>query len=77
MASELFERIGQGQPSQAQQQNPKDAALNLLRQQGFSIPEGYENDPNTLIQMVMRSGRFPQNRLSLAQNVLTRLMGGR
>lgn len=75
MASDLFERMGCQAP--AQQQNPRDAAINLMRQQGFQIPEGYENDPNTLIQMVMRSGRLPQNRLSLAQNVLTRLMGGR
>lgn len=75
MASELFERMGQ--PAPVQSQNPRDAALNLLRQQGFQIPDGCENDPNTLIRMVMQSGRVPQNRLTLSQNVLTRLLGGR
>ena len=77
MASELFERIGPSSSAQTQSQNPKDAALNLLRQQGFQIPEGYENNPNALIQMVMQSGKVPQNRLTMSQNVLAQMMGRR
>ena len=76
MASELFERMGQRQPIPTQSQNPKDQALNMLRQYGFNVT-GMENDPNALIQMVMQSGRVPSNRLSLSQNVLARLIGGR
>lgn len=58
---------------QAQLQNPKEQALNLLKQQGFNIPEGKENDPNYLINYVMQSGRFPQSRLNMAQQMMQRM----
>ncbi|MBO7452118.1 MAG: hypothetical protein J6U54_17455 [Clostridiales bacterium] len=76
MASELYERMGQTQSAPAQSQNPKDQALNMMRQYGFNVT-GKENDPGSLIQMVMQSGMVPSNRLSLSQNVLARLMGRR
>ena len=58
---------------QAQPQNPKEQALNLLKQQGFNIPEGKENDPNYLINYVMQSGKYPQNRLTMAQQMMQRM----
>lgn len=58
---------------QAQPQNPKEQALNLLKQQGFNIPEGKENDPNYLINYVMQSGKYPQSRLTMAQQMMQRM----
>lgn len=55
------------------QQNPKDQALNLLKQQGITVPEGMENDPNAIIQHLMQSGAVPQNRLSMAQRIMQRM----
>lgn len=78
MASELFDKMGPGQsPVQQNQQNPKEAALNLLRQQGFTITKEQENDPNALMRMVLNSGSVYQNRLPMAQNMLMRFMGRR
>lgn len=78
MASELFDKIGPGQsPVQQNQQNPKEAALNLLRQQGFTITKEQENDPNALMRMVLNSGSVYQNRLPMAQNILMKFMGRR
>lgn len=59
------------------QQNPKEQALSLMKRQGVSIPEGMENDPQALLQHVLQSGRVPQNRLSMAQQVMQRLFGRR
>lgn len=58
---------------QAQPQNPKEQALNLLKQQGISIPEGMENNPQGIIQHLMQSGRVPQNRLTMAQQMMQRM----
>lgn len=70
MPSDIYQSIGQ----QTQQpQNPKEQALNLLKQQGFNIPEGKENDPNYLINYVMQSGKYPQNRLTMAQQMMQRM----
>ena len=55
------------------QQNPKDQALNLLKQQGITIPEGMENNPQGIIQHLMQSGAVPQNRLSMAQRIMQRM----
>lgn len=70
--SDMFQRLG-GQ--QVQTQNPREQALNLMRQQGIDIPKGKENDPNFLINHVMQSGIVPQNRLGMAQNVMRRMFG--
>ena len=55
------------------QQSPKEQALGLLKQQGFNVPEGKENDPNYLINMVMQSGKVPQGRLGMAQQIMQRM----
>lgn len=65
-------------PQRTQQpQNVREQALNLMKQQGIDIPEGRENDPNFLINHVMQSGRFPQNRLDMAQQVMQKMFGRR
>ena len=59
------------------QQNPKEQALNLLKQQGISIPQGMENNPQGIIQHLMQSGRVPQGRLHMAQQLMQRMFGRR
>jgi hypothetical protein len=56
-----------------QSQNPKEQALALMKQQGISIPEGMENNPQGIIQHLMQSGRFPQSRLNMAQQIMGRM----
>ena len=58
---------------QTQPQNPKEQALSLLRQQGIAVPEGMENNPQGIIQHLMQSGRIPQNRLTMAQQMMQRM----
>lgn len=60
-----------------QTQNPRESALNLMRQQGISIPKGLENNPQALLNHVMQSGNVPQNRLSMAQQMMRKMFGGR
>ena len=67
--NELYQTLG----TAPQQQNPKEQCMNLLRQQGFSIPSGMENNPQGIIQMVMQSGRIPQGRLNMAQQIMQRM----
>lgn len=57
----------------AQPQNPKEQALNLMKQQGIAIPEGMENNPQGIIQHLMQSGRFSQSRLNMAQQMMQRM----
>lgn len=71
MPSDIYQSIGK-QPAQ-QPQNPKEQALNLLKQQGIAIPEGMENNPQGIIQHLMQSGRVPQNRLNMAQQMMQRM----
>ena len=47
----------------SQPQNPKEQALNLLKQQGITVPQGMENNPQAIIQHLMQSGRVPQGRV--------------
>jgi hypothetical protein len=56
-----------------QSQNPKEQALDLMRQQGIAIPDGMGDNPNALIQYVMQSGRYPQNRLTMAQQIMQKM----
>ena len=60
------------QPAQ-QPQNPKEQALNLMKQQGIAIPEGMENNPQGIIQHLMQSGKVPQSRLNMAQQMMQRM----
>jgi hypothetical protein len=70
MPSDIYQSIGQ----QTQQpQNPREQALNLMKQQGITIPEGMENNPQGIIQHLMQSGRVPQNRLTMAQQIMGRI----
>ena len=59
------------------QQNPKEQVLNLMKQQGISIPEGMENNPQGILQHLMQSGRVPQGRLNIAQQMMQRMIGRR
>ena len=52
-----------------QPQNPKEQALNLLKQQGITVPQGMENNPQAIIQHLMQSGRVPQGRV---QQIMSR-----
>lgn len=70
MPSEVYKNLGNNQPVQ---QNPKEQALNLLKQQGIAIPEGMENNPQAIIQHLMQSGRIPQNRLTMVQQMMQRM----
>lgn len=69
--SNLFQRLGNKQSQQ--QVSPKEQALSLMRQQGISIPEGKENDPQYLLQQVMQSGKVPNNRLAMVQQLMARM----
>lgn len=71
MPSDIYESIGNQSAQQAQ--NPREQALNLMKQQGISIPEGMENNPQGIIQHLMQSGRVPQSRLTMAQQMMQRM----
>lgn len=73
MASELFQSFGTSANNAQVQQNPRDAAMSLMKQQGIQIPAGMENNPNAIIQHLMQSGRIPQGRLNMAQQMLQRM----
>jgi RIO-like serine/threonine protein kinase len=53
-----------------QPQNPKEQALNLMKQQGIDVPQGMENNPQAIIQHLMQSGRVPQGRV---QQIMSRM----
>ena len=74
MASSVKQAFGGNQP-QAQQQDPRSAALSRMKEIGLDIPKGMENDPNALLNYALQSGKFPQNRLSMAQQVMQRMFG--
>lgn len=74
MPSDLFNSFGKKQPPQ-QAQSPRDAAMALLKQQGIAIPKGMENDPQALIQHVMQSGKVPNGRLPMAQQMMQKMFG--
>ena len=59
--------------SENKQPTPREQALDLMRQQGIAIPDGMADNPNALIQYVMQSGRYPQSRLTMAQNIVQRM----
>jgi hypothetical protein len=67
MSSDLYQSFGNNN------QNPKEAAMSRLKQLGISVPEGMENNPQALINHVMQSGKVPQNRLSMAQQLMQKM----
>lgn len=56
--------------NQNQPQNPKEQAMALMKQQGITIPQGMENNPQAIIQHLMQSGRVPQGRV---QQIMQRM----
>ena len=70
----MFQRLGnQAQQPQQQSQGPRSAAMELMKKQGIDVPQGMENDPNALIQHVLQSGKVPQGRLNMAQQMMQRM----
>lgn len=76
MPSELFKNFGKGNNASGNQ-DPKSAAMSRLKEMGISVPQGMENNPQAIIQHVMQSGKVPNNRLSLAQQIMQRMFGRR
>lgn len=76
MPSELFKNFGKSNNIPANQ-DPRSAAMSRLKEMGISVPEGMENNPQAIIQHVMQSGKVPNNRLSMAQQVMQRMFGRR
>lgn len=74
MSSSIKQALSGGQP---QQQDPRTSALDLMAQQGIDVPQGMENDPRALLQHVLQSGKVPQGRLGMAQQIMQRLFRGR
>lgn len=70
MPSDLFQSFGSAVPAQ---QNPREQCMNLLRQNGIQIPQCMENNPQGILQHLMQSGRIPQGRLNMAQQMLSKL----
>ena len=69
MPSDLFQSFGAATPAQ----NPREQAMNLLRQNGIQIPQGMENNPQGILQHLMQSGRISQGRLNMAQQIMQRM----
>lgn len=72
MPSELYSAIGSDK-NVSTNQDPKAAAMNRMKEIGIDVPEGMENNPQALLQHVMSSGKVPQNRLGMAQQMMQRL----
>jgi hypothetical protein len=76
MPSDLYNSFGSGFGSDSNvstNQDPKSAAMNRMKEMGINIPEGMENNPQALLQHVMQSGKVPQNRLGMAQQLMQRM----
>ena len=72
MPSDLYNSIGKDSNVPANQ-DPRSAAMNRMKEMGINVPEGMENNPQAIIQHVMQSGKVPNNRLSMAQQVMQRM----
>lgn len=73
MASELYQSFGASANNAQVQQNPRDAAMSLMKQQGIQIPQGMENNPSAILNHLMQSGAVPQQRLQMAQQIMQRM----
>lgn len=74
MASELYQAMGtSANNAQVQQQNPREQAMNLLKQRGINVPENIANNPQAIIQHLMQSGQVQPNRLQMAQQMMQRM----
>ncbi len=72
MPSELYKTIGKDS-NVSTNQDPRSAAMSRMKEMGINVPEGMENNPQALLQHVMQSGKVPQNRLGMAQQIMQRL----
>ena len=73
MASELYQSFGTSANNAQVQQNPRDAAMSLMKQQGIQIPQGMENNPSAILNHLMQSGAVPRQRLQMAQQMMQRM----
>lgn len=73
MPSDLFNSIGGKDNNVPANQDPKTAAMSRMKEMGINVPEGMENNPQALLQHVLSSGKVPNNRLSMAQQIMQRL----
>ena len=67
MPNELYQTFAGNQSS------PKEQALALMRQNGIQVPDSIMNNPGAIIQHLMQSGRVPQSRFSMAQQIFSRM----
>ena len=72
MSSDFFENFGKNN-NVSVNQDPKAAAMSRMKEMGISVPEGMENNPQALLQHVLSSGKVPQNRLGMAQQMMQRM----
>jgi hypothetical protein len=72
MPSDLFKNFGKDN-NVSGNQDPKAAAMSRMKEMGISVPEGMENNPQALLQHVLSSGKVPQNRLGMAQQLMNRM----
>ena len=72
MSSDLFKSFGKDN-NVSVNQDPKAAAMSRMKEMGISVPEGMENNPQALLQHVLSSGKVPQNRLGMAQQMMQRM----
>lgn len=72
MSSDLFKSFGKDN-NVSTNQDPKSAAMSRMKEMGISVPEGMENNPQALLQHVLSSGKVPNNRLSMAQQIMQRM----
>ena len=73
MPSDLFNSIGGNDTNVPANQDPRSVAMSRMKEMGISVPEGMENNPQALLQHVLSSGKVPQNRLGMAQQMMQRL----
>jgi RIO-like serine/threonine protein kinase len=72
MSSDLFKSFGKDNNVSANQ-DPKAAAMSRMKEMGINVPEGMANNPQALLQHVLSSGKVPQNRLGMAQQMMQRM----
>ena len=72
MSSDLFKSFGKDNNVSANQ-DPKAAAMSRMKEMGINVPEGMENNPQALLQHVLSSGKVPNNRLGMAQQIMQRM----
>ena len=78
MASDLFKSFGTSTNNaqvQYNAQNPKDAAIQLMKQRGMNVPQNISNNPSAIIEHLIQSGQIPQNRLAMVQQMISQRMG--